>query len=222
MPYFGNQLARSFSAVSYQDLTGGSGTGFTLDHAVANANEVEVFVNNVRQEPNVAYTVSGTTMTMTGTVASTDDFYVVFQSKAQQSVTLPANITSPTSFGGGVTFAGGATFSKAMQGNTQTATISSATTLDFDIFQNFILTLGAASISLDNPTTDADNGGQTGFIIFIQDSSGNRSVSPASDYITPANAALTLSTAANAVDLVPYAIQTDNKILLGTPQLAFS
>jgi|TARA_R100000455_G_C6273463_1_gene131172 hypothetical protein len=215
MPYFGNQLARSFSAVSYQDLTGGSGTGFTLDHAVANANEVEVFVNNVRQEPNVAYTVSGTTMTMTGSVASTDDFYVVFQSKAQQSITLPANITSPTTFGGGVTF------NKAMQGNTQTTSVSGDTTLDFDTFQNFIITLGA-SINLANPTTDADNGGQTGFIIFIQDSSGNRSVSPASDYITPANAALTLSSTANAVDLVPYAIQTDNKILLGTPQLAFS
>lgn len=214
MPYLGNILARSFSAVSYQDLTGGSGTGFTLDHAVANANEVEVFVNNVRQEPNVAYTVSGTTMTMTGSVASSDDFYVVFQSKAQQSVTLPANITSPTTFGGGVTF------NKAMQGNTQTASISSATTLDFDTYQNFILTLGATSISLDNPTTEAE--GQTGFIIFIQDGTGNRSVSPASDYITPANAALTLSTAANAVDLVPYAVQADNKILLGTPQLAFS
>ena len=174
-----------------------------------------MFVNNVRQEPNVAYTVSGTTMTMTGTVASTDDFYVVFQSKAQQSITLPANITKPTTFGGGVTF------NKAMQGNTQTASVSGDTTLDFDTFQNFIITLGA-SINLANPTTDADNGGQTGFIIFIQDGSGSRSVSPASDYITPANAALTLSSAANAVDLVPYAIQTDNKILLGTPQLAFS
>jgi hypothetical protein len=187
---------------------------------VANANEVEVFVENVRQEPNVAYTVSGTTMTMTGTVASTDDFYVVFQSKAQQSITLPANITSPTTFGGGVTFAGDATFSKAMQGNTQTASISSTTTLDFDTFQNFILTLGAASISLANPTTEAV--GQTGFIIFIQDGTGSRSVSPASDYITPADTALTLSTVANAVDLVPYAVQASNKILLGTPQLAFS
>ena len=220
MPYLGNILAKSFSAASYQDLTGQSGTGFTLDFPVANANEVEVFVENVRQEPNVAYTVSGTTMTMTGTVASTDDFYVVFQSKAQQSVTLPANITSPTTFGGGVTFAGDATFSKAMQGNTQTASISSATTLDFDTFQNFILTLGATSISLANPTTEAV--GQTGFIIFIQDGTGGRSVSPASDYITPNDAALTLSTAANAVDLVPYAVQASNKILLGTPQLAFS
>jgi len=133
---------------------------------------------------------------------------------------LPANITSPTTFGGGVTFAGDATFSKAMQGNTQTASISSTTTLDFDTFQNFILTLGASSISLANPTTEAV--GQTGFIIFIQDGTGSRSVSPASDYITPADTALTLSTAANAVDLVPYAIQASDKILLGTPQLAFS
>lgn len=216
MPYLGNILAKSFSAVSYQDLTGGSGTGFTLDYAVANANEIEVFVNNVRQEPNEAYTVSGTTMTMTGSVASTDDFYVVFQSKAQQSITLPANITSPTTFGGGVTF------NKAMQGNTQTASISADTTLDFDTYQNFILTLGAATINLSNPTTEDGNVGQVGFIIFIQDGTGNRSVSPASDYITVGNAALTLSTAANAVDLVPYAIQANNKILLGTPQLAFS
>ena len=220
MPYLGNINARSFSAVSYQDLTGQSGTGFTLDFPVANANEVDVFVANVRQEPNSAYTTSGTTMTMTGAVASTDDFYVVFKGKAQQSVTLPSNITKPTTFGGGVTFSGDATFSKAMQGNTQTASISGATTLDFDTFQNFILTLGASSISLANPATEAV--GQTGFIIFIQDGTGSRAVSPASDYITPANAALTLSTAANAVDLVPYAVQANNKILLGTPQLAFS
>ena len=107
-----------------------------------------------------------------------------------------------------------------MQGSTQTASISSATTLDFDSFQNFILTLGAASINLDNPSTEAV--GQTGFIIFIQDSSGNRSVSPQSDFITPNNDSLTLSTAANSVDLVPYAVQASDKILLGTPQLAFS
>tara|TARA_B100000161_G_scaffold256709_1_gene220016 strand:+ start:628 stop:1290 length:663 start_codon:yes stop_codon:yes gene_type:complete len=220
MPYLGNELIGAFSALTYQDLTGGSGTSFTLNHAVANANEIEVFVNNVRQEPSVAYTASGTSMTMTGTIASSDDFYVVFQGKAQQTTTLPENIIAPTTFGGGVTFAGDATFSKAMQGSTQTASISSATTLDFDSFQNFILTLGATSINLDNPSTEAI--GQTGFIIFIQDGTGNRSVSPQSEFITPNNDSLTLSTAANAVDLVPYAVQASDKILLGTPQLAFS
>ena len=90
MAYIGNPPAERYSSVSYQDLTGGTGTSFTLDYAVGSANEIEVFVNNVRQEPSVAYTVSGTALTMTGSIASTDDFYVVFQGKAQQTVTHPA------------------------------------------------------------------------------------------------------------------------------------
>jgi len=91
MPYIGNVPADKFSTISYQDLTGGSGTSFTLDFAVGTAQEIEVFVNNVRQEPGVAYTVSGTALTMTGSIASTDDFYIVFQSKAQQTIGHPAN-----------------------------------------------------------------------------------------------------------------------------------
>ena len=90
MPYLGNEPAARFSAMSYQDLTGGSGTSFTLNFSVGSAQEIEVFVNNVRQEPGVAYTVSGTALTMTGSIASTDDFWVVFQGKAQQTVTHPS------------------------------------------------------------------------------------------------------------------------------------
>ena len=90
MAYIGNPPAERYSSVSHQDLTGGTGTSFTLDYAVGSANEIEVFVNNVRQEPSVAYTVAGTALTMTGSIASTDDFYVVFQGKAQQTVTHPA------------------------------------------------------------------------------------------------------------------------------------
>ena len=89
MPYLGNVPAESYSQVSYQDLTGGSGTSFTLDYPVGSAGEIEVFVNNVRQEPTVAYTVNGTALTMTGSVAATDDFYIVFQGKAEKSGTIP-------------------------------------------------------------------------------------------------------------------------------------
>ena len=89
MPYIGNFPAESYSQVSYQDLTGGSGTSFTLDYPVGSAGEIEVFINNVRQEPTVAYTVSGTALTMTGSVSATDDFYVVFQGKAEKSGTIP-------------------------------------------------------------------------------------------------------------------------------------
>ena len=87
MPYLGNVPAEAYSQMSYQDLTGGSGTSFTLDYPVGNENEIEVFVNNVRQEPTVAYTTAGTALTMTGTIAATDDFYVVFQGKASRRLT---------------------------------------------------------------------------------------------------------------------------------------
>ena len=89
MAYIGNVPADSYTSFSKQTITGDGGTGYTLDYPVANAREVEVFVNNVRQEPDVAYTASGTTLTMTGAVSSSDDFYVVFQGKAIQTVVPP-------------------------------------------------------------------------------------------------------------------------------------
>jgi len=91
MAYLGNTPASRFTSMDKQTITGDGGTDYTLDHAVGNEQEIEVFVNNVRQEPSVAYTVVGTDLTMTGNVASTDDFYVVFQGKAQQSVTHPSS-----------------------------------------------------------------------------------------------------------------------------------
>lgn len=89
MGYVGNQTTNSYTSMDKQTITGNGGTSYTLDHAVANVNEIEVFVNNVRQEPSVAYTVAGTALTMTGNVASSDDFYVVFQGKAIQTVVPP-------------------------------------------------------------------------------------------------------------------------------------
>ena len=91
MPYLGNLPAERYSSADYQDLTGGTGTSFTLNHPVGNAQEVLVVVNNVVQEPGVAYTVSGTGLTMTGSIASTDDFYVVFRGKAVLTATFPSD-----------------------------------------------------------------------------------------------------------------------------------
>jgi len=89
MGYVGNQTTNAYTSLDKQTITGDGGASYTLDHAVANANEIEVFVNNVRQEPSVAYTVSGTALTMTGNVAASDDFYVVFQGKAVGTVVPP-------------------------------------------------------------------------------------------------------------------------------------
>ena len=106
---------------------------------------------------------------------------------------------------------------------TETATISTSKTLDFDSNQNFILTLGSGANTLSNPTTEASNVGQTGAIIFIQPSSGSAgTVSLGTDYETVGGSGLTLSSTNSAYDVVPYIIKADNSILLGTPQLAFS
>ena len=106
---------------------------------------------------------------------------------------------------------------------TETATISTSKTLNFDENQNFILTLGSGANTLSNPTTEASNVGQTGAMIFIQPSSGSAgTVSLGTDYETVGGSGLTLSSANSAYDVVPYIIKADNSILLGTPQLAFS
>ena len=102
---------------------------------------------------------------------------------------------------------------------TSTASVSGSTTLDFETNQNFILTL-TDTTTLANPSTE--QAGQSGFIIFIQDGTGSRTVSLGSDYETAGAAALTLSSAANAVDIVPYVVQSSGNILLGKPQLAFA
>lgn len=97
MAYIGNQSNSSFSNMIKQTISGNGGKTYTLTHAVANSNEIEVFVNNVRQEPGTgkAYTASGINLVMTGDVASSDNFYVIFVGKAlQSSVPPPNSITS--------------------------------------------------------------------------------------------------------------------------------
>jgi len=105
----------------------------------------------------------------------------------------------------------------------ETATISTTKTLDFDTYQNYILTLGSGSNTLANPTTEASNVGQSGIMIFIQPSSGNAgTVSLGTDYETVDGGGLSLSVANSAYDVVPYVIKADNSILLGKPLKAFS
>jgi hypothetical protein len=87
MGYVGNEPIELYVSKKKQSLTGNGTTGpYTLTNAVSNEQDLEVFVNNVRQEPVIAYTVSGTALTMTGNVASTDDFYVVYDGFAQGTV----------------------------------------------------------------------------------------------------------------------------------------
>ena len=89
MAYIGNQADTAFTSLIKQDLTGASGTSLTLTHAVANANDIALYINNVRQEPVSAYSTNGTAVSLTGSVVSTDDIYVIYLARAVQTTVTP-------------------------------------------------------------------------------------------------------------------------------------
>ena len=109
-------------------------------------------------------------------------------------------------------------FSHAAVGSTQTASISGNTTLDFQTYQNFVLTF-TANVTFDNPSTEAVC--QSGFIVIIHNGAG-RTLALGTDYETAGGAGLTLSSTASAVDVVPYVVKASGSIQLGAAQLAFA
>jgi len=116
---------------------------------------------------------------------------------------------------------GAATFAASVVAETDTSSHGAGNiTLDFTANQNFVLTLtgNISAIFADG----SERVGESGIIVFVQDGTGSRTVSLSSDFSTVGGAGITLSTAANAVDVVPYFVKATDEILLGEPQKAFS
>lgn len=68
----------------------GSTTAFTLSRPVNDATDIDLFVENVRQEPTVAYSVVGTALTFTEAPPSgTSNVYLVYRNYGTAQVQLP-------------------------------------------------------------------------------------------------------------------------------------
>ena len=355
MAYLGASPLASFASPSKDTFSGdNSTTAFTMGQSVGDPNQIEVFVDNVRQEPTSAYTVNGTTLTFTGTPATgSNNIYVIHKQGVIGNGLLPTSgrdsdrvgsltVTGASTLTGNVTTSGNITAGGTLSGVTTLTTTSTATIggdtsitgnlrsdnsadgiqidatdgsasnagdlilldgtdgsatnagssllyedgtgdpanyfnnnikfsgdvkvgsatitedttnnqlqindqvvsfgkttigatqivnsdtfkgatdsvlLDFNSFQNFIITL-EGNVTLANPSTE--NVGQTGVMVFIQDSSGSRSLTLGGDYESVGGSGITLSTGANAVDILPYMVVAANRIALGAPQLAFA
>ena len=361
MAYLGASPLSSFASPSKDTFSGNnSDTSFTMGQSVGDPNQIEVFVDNVRQEPTSAYTVNGTTLTFTGTPATgSNNIYVIHKQGVIGNGLLPTSgrdsdrvgsltVTGASTLTGNITTSGNIsatsgsiTAGGALSGVTTLTTSSTATIggdtsitgnlrsdnsadgiqldstdgsanagdlilldgtdgsatnagssllfedgtgdpanyfnnnikfsgdvkvgsatitedttnnqlqindqvvsfgkttigatqivnsdtfagatdsvlLDFNSFQNFIITL-EGNVTLANPSTE--NVGQTGVMVFIQDSSGSRSLTLGGDYESVGGSGITLSTGANAVDILPYMVVAANRIALGAPQLAFA
>ena len=156
----------------------------------------------------------GTTSLGFGDVFIADDKKIQFGNDQDATIEYDEDGTDKLSIAGAQVV-----FGKSVLGSAQTANATGNTALDFATYQNFLLT-ATGNVTLTNPSTETV--GQSGFIVIKQDGTGSRTLSIGTQYVTVGNAAYTLSTAANAIDLIPYVVQADGVILLGKPSLAFA
>ena len=157
----------------------------------------------------------GSTTKEFGDVFIADDKAIKFGSDQDATIEYDEDGDDQLKIGGAVT-----AFTNAVVGKTDTDTSNSGSvTLDFDANQNFVLTF-TGNVTLANPSTEKV--GQSGFIVCIQDGTGSRTLTLGTDYESPAGGGITLTTTAGATDIVPYVVAAANRVLLGTPQLAFS
>ena len=234
MPFIGTQPEVGGYSV-LDALTASATASYTLQKNSANfvpssENNLLVSLNGVIQKAGSSFTVSGSTLTFSSALETSDSIDFILAMGEPLLIGIPSDgavnttqlatnaVTTAKITDANITAAKLASVNFA--GNTSTDTSNTGSiTLDFATNQNFVLTL-TGNVTLANPTTEAV--GQSGFIVFIQDGTGSRTVSLGTDYETVGGEGVTLSSAASTTDIVPYIVVASSRILLGTPQLAFS
>ena len=82
MAYLGSTPTTSSQSLVKQDFSVSATQNYTLSQSVNNANDIALYINNVRQEPTYAYSASGTSLTLTAATAGSDDMYCVYIGRA--------------------------------------------------------------------------------------------------------------------------------------------
>ena len=141
MSYIGTPIdtTNQFQSLVGKRFSGNaSTTAFTLDVAPSSTLDIEVFVENVRQDPNSAYSLSGTTLTFAAAPPSgTNNIYVVHQAKAVGTISPAAGTVNADSFDN--TVISGHTALAAIPDTTDELLISDAGTIkriDFSLLGN--------------------------------------------------------------------------------------
>tara|TARA_R100000406_G_scaffold80303_1_gene61596 strand:+ start:118 stop:606 length:489 start_codon:yes stop_codon:yes gene_type:complete len=124
MSYLGGAPAKSIASPTSQFFSGNnSTTTFTLNRSVNVPEDLEVFVNNVQQEPGSgkSYTASGTTLTFDAAPGSgTNNVYVVYRGLSERAIRLEADNVNATVSGALFTSGSNKTKTDLFQVNSQT------------------------------------------------------------------------------------------------------
>jgi hypothetical protein len=101
------------------------------------------------------------------------------------------------------------TFTRAQRGGVSALTDGATITADFAVANNFSVTLGG-NRTLANPSNQT--AGQSGAITITQDGTGSRTLAYGSNWKFSNGTAPTLTTTANAVDLLVYFVESSSRI----------
>jgi len=101
------------------------------------------------------------------------------------------------------------TFTAAQRGTITALTDGATITPNFATSNNFSVTLGG-NRTLANPTNQT--AGQSGVIVITQDGTGSRTLAYGSNWKFPGGTAPTLTTTANAVDVLVYYVESASRI----------
>ena len=148
MPYFGTDLKQFGYAATEKDTYSGadSTVAFTLSKT-STTNDVEVFVGNVQQEPTIAYSISGSTLTFTeAPPTGTNNIYVLHRGRTRDTILPPADLGDKNYLmSGGLKIADGANIGSV----SDTDAISISSTGDVTLTQDLKIkdggTIGSAS-----------------------------------------------------------------------------
>ena len=89
MSYIGNIPADKYQTLEKQSFSVSATTGYTLSYSVSSPQDIALYINNVRQNPNSSYTVSNTALTLSSATSSGDVMYAVFLGKSVGTIGVP-------------------------------------------------------------------------------------------------------------------------------------
>ena len=138
--------------------------------------------------------------------STADDFETTL---AVTDPTADRTITLPNATGTVPLLSLAQSFSAAQRGAISALTDGATITPDFALSNNYSVTLGG-NRTLANPTNLT--AGQSGCIFISQDGTGSRTLAFGTYWDFPAGTAPTLTTTANAVDLLVYTVRTTTSI----------
>lgn len=201
-----------------------STTAFTLSGDPGSKNNTAIYISGVYQN-KATYSWSSTTITFsTAPPSGTNNIEVVWNAPLAIGTPSDGTVTAAKMAAGAAVgnigytpandslvmhLAGAETATAAKRGAVVVLTDGATITPDFAASNNFSVTLGG-NRTLSNPSNLT--AGQSGIIVITQDGTGSRTLAYGSNWKFANGAAPTLTTTANAVDVLAYYVESSTRI----------